>query len=157
MESRETLLKARDLFVKIGDPDESVARQAAMDFRALTDEWGITLENMYWFTKEDWRLIASRAIGFWRESREASASVDAAYRRPKREREAWLLWQEITDALQMIAVLRLREPPEDDTYYRETYERRSGELKRLVDAGRYPRDLNNDGAFRTWRTEWDCW
>jgi hypothetical protein len=55
----------------------------------------------------------------------------------------------------MIAVLNLREPPQDDTYYLEVYERSSRELKRLVEDGRYPKDLNNDGGFRTWRSEWD--
>ena len=156
MEAREALFKARDLFVQIGRSDEAAARQAATEFRALMDEWGITLENMYWFTKEDWKTIASRALDFWRESREASRPLEPKFRRPKREREAWLLWQEVADALEMIAVLRLREPPEDDTDYREIYDRSSRKLKRLMEAGKYPKDLNNDGVFRTWRTEWRC-
>jgi hypothetical protein len=157
LEAREALLKARDLFLKIGDTDDAVARQAADEFRALMDEWGITLENMYRFTKENWRPISARAIAFWREAREASSHLDPKFRRPKRKREAWLLWQEVADALEMITILRLREPPQDDTYYREVYDRLSRKLKRPVEAGKYPRDLNDDGAFRTWRTEWDCW
>jgi hypothetical protein len=156
LESREAILKARDVFLKIGDADDAIARQAADEFRALMDEWGITIENMHRFTKERWNPIASRAFAFWRESREASSHLDPKFRRPKREREAWLLWQKITDALEMIAVLRLSEPPEDDTHYREIYHRSSKELKRLVEAGEYPKDLNNDGPFRTWRAEWDC-
>ncbi|MFH1114210.1 MAG: hypothetical protein V1792_09840 [Pseudomonadota bacterium] len=157
MEAREALLKARQVFLKIGDADESVARQAASEFRCLMDQRGITLENMYRFTKDNWRPIASRAIAFWMEAREKSKPLDPKLKRPKREREAWLLWQDVADALEMIAILNLREPPEDDSYYREIYDRSSRELKRLVAAGKYPRDLNDDGAFRTWRTEWDCW
>jgi hypothetical protein len=157
LEAREALLKAKELFLKIGDADDAVARQAAAEFRALGDEWGITLENMYRFTKGKWRPIASKAITFWRESRETSRSIDPNYRRPKREREAWLLWHEVSDALEMIAVLRLREPPEDDTHYRKIYDQSSRDLKRLVEAGKYPRDLNDERAFRTWRAEWDGW
>ncbi|MFH0823059.1 MAG: hypothetical protein V2B18_09950 [Pseudomonadota bacterium] len=44
----------------------------------------------------------------------------------------------------------------NDTCYREAYDRLSGELKLLVEEGKYPRDLNNDRAFRTWRADWDC-
>jgi len=157
LEAREALLKASELFLKIGDADDAVARQAADEFRALMDEWGITLENMYRFTKEKWKPITSRAIAFWGESREASGHLDPKFRRPKREREAWLLWKEVADALEMIAVLRLHEPPEDDTYYREVYERTSGNLKLLIEAGKYSKDMNDDGSLRAWRTEWNCW
>lgn len=121
------------------------------------DEWGITLENMQRFTGKKWRPLAHRAVEIWRESRESREPVDPKFRRPKREREAWLPWKEVADALEMIAVLNLREPPEDDRYYRDVYERSSRKLKRLVEAGKYPRDLNDDGAFRKWRAEWDCW
>lgn len=145
------------MFLKIGDADDAVARQAADEFRALMDEWGITLENMYRFTKEKWKPIASKAVTFWRESREASSHLDPKLRRPKREREAWLLWKEVADALEMISILRLREPPEDDAHYQEVYDRSSGKLKILVEAGKYPIDLNDDGSFRAWRTEWNCW
>ena len=157
MEAREALFKAKDLFLKIGEADEAVARRAAAEFRAFMDEWGGTLEDMYRFTKEKWRPISSKAIGFWREARETAKPLDSKFKRPKREREAWLLWREVADALEMIAALNLREPPEDDTYYREFYERSSRELKRLVESGKYPRDLNDDGAIRTWRAERDCW
>jgi hypothetical protein len=157
LEPREALLKARELFLKTGDTDDAVARQAAGEFRALMDEWGITLENMHRFTKEKWKPITSRAIAFWGESRDAARDLDPKFRRPKRERKSWLLWQKIADALETIAALRLSEPPEDDAHYREIYHRSSKELKRLVEAGEYPKDLNNDGAFRTWRAEWDCW
>lgn len=151
------MLKAKELFLKIGDPDEEVARRSASEFRSLMDEWGITLENMYRLTGEKWRPLAGRAVEFWRESGETMKTVEPKFRRPKREREAWLLWKEVADALEMMAVLNLREPREDDSYYREVYERSSRELKRLVEAGKYPRDLNDDGPFRKWRAEWDCW
>jgi hypothetical protein len=157
LEAREAILKARDVFLKIGDSDDAVARQAADQFRALTDEWGITLESMYRFTKEKWKPIASKAVTFWRESRGTSSRLDPKFRRPKQEREAWLLWKEVADTLEMIAILRLREPPEDDAHYREVYDRSSKKLKSLVEAGKYPRDLNEDGSFRSWRTEWNCW
>jgi hypothetical protein len=104
---------------------------------------------MYRFTKEKWKPISSKAIGFWREARETAKPLDSKFKRPKRERETWPLWRKVADALEMIAALNLLEPPEDDTYYREVYERSSTELKRLVEAGKYPRDLNDDGAFRT--------
>lgn len=157
MEARDAILKARDVFLKIGDADDTVARQAADEFRALMDEWGITLENMYRFTKEKWKPIASRAVTFWRESREASSHLDPKSRRPKQEREAWLLWKEVADAVEMISILRLREPPEDDAHYQLVYDRSSRKLKILVKAGKYPKDLNDDGSFRAWRTEWNCW
>jgi hypothetical protein len=54
LEAREALLKARDLFLKIGDADDATARQAAAEFRVLMDEWGVTLENMRRFAKEKW-------------------------------------------------------------------------------------------------------
>jgi len=151
------MLKARDVFLRIGDADDAVARQAADEFRALTDQWGITLENMYRFTKEKWNPIASKAVTFWRESREASSDLDPKFKRPKQEREACLLWKEIADALEMISILRLHEPPEDDAHYQEVYDRSSRKLKILVEAGKYPRDLNDDGSFRAWRTEWNYW
>jgi hypothetical protein len=157
LEAREAILRARDLFLKIGDANDAVARQAADEFRALMDEWGITLENMHRLTKDKWKPIASRAVVFWRESRETSSHLDPKFRRPKREREAWLLWTEVADALEMIAILNLREPPEDDAHYRKVYDRSSRKLKSLVEAGKYPRDLNEHGAFRAWRTEWHCW
>lgn len=150
------MLKAKDLFLKIGDPDEELARRAASEFRSLMNEWGITLENMQRFTGEKWRPLASRAIEFWRESGETKKTVEPKFRRPKQEREAWLRWKEVAEALEMITALNLREPREDDSYYREIYERSSRELKRLVKAGKYPRDLNDDGAFRSWRAERDC-
>lgn len=65
-------------------------------------------------------------------------------------------WQEIVDALEMIAVLNLREPREKDTLYREVYERSSRVLKRLVEAGKYLRSLNKDRDFQRWRAELDC-
>jgi hypothetical protein len=142
--------------LKIGDPDEAAAREAAAGFRSFMDEWGITLENMYRFAKKDWRPLVARAMGFWTESRGPSAALEPEFKRPKREREAWLAWREICDALEMIAVLRVQEPPEDDAYYREVYEKSSLLLKRLVDAGKYPKDLDDDDVFRAWRTSWDC-
>ena len=156
MEAHEALLRGRQLFLRCGDSDEALARKDAIEFRSLMDEWGITLEDMYRFSKENWRPIASRANEFWKESRETARPLIPKYRRPKTEREAWLLWQAVADALEMIGVLKLRKPPEDDTYYREVYERSGRELKRFVEAGKYPRDLNNDGAFRRWQAEWDC-
>ncbi len=155
MDAREALLKARELFLKIGNADDVVARQAAAEFRVLMDEWGITLENMYRFTREKWRPIASRAIDFWRESQELSGSPDPKYQRPKNEREAWILWQNVENTLEMIAALNLSDRPEDDTHYREVYYGLSRELKRLVETGKCPRDMNNDSAFKRWRADWD--
>lgn len=156
VDTRDAMIKAKELFLKIGDPDEAVARRSASEFRSLMDEWGITLDNMYRFTGKKWRPIAHRAVEIWRETGEARKTVAPTFRRPKGEREAWLLWKRVTEALEMIAVLNLREPREDDTHYREIYEESSRELKRLVQAGKYPRDLNDDRAFRGWRAEWDC-
>ena len=157
LDIREAMLKAKEVFLRIGDSDDEVARRSASEFRSLMDEWGITLENMYRFTGKKWRPLSSKAVELWRESGEAKKAVEPKFRRPKHEREAWLLWKEVAEALEMITVLNLREPREDDSYYREVYERASKELKRLVEAGKYPRDLNDGGAFRTWRAEWDCW
>ncbi len=157
MDIREAMLKAKELFLRIGDSDEEVARQSASEFRSLMNEWGITLDNMQRLTGKKWRPLAHRAVEIWRESGETKKTIEPKFRRPKQEREAWLLWKEVAEALEMVAVLNLREPREDDTYYREVYERSSRELKRLVEDGKYPRDLNDDGAFRTWRAEWDCW
>ncbi|MFC1835338.1 hypothetical protein ACFL2Q_11480 [Thermodesulfobacteriota bacterium] len=120
------------------------------------DEWGITLENMQRFTGKKWRPIAHIAVEIWRESGETRKTVDPKFRRPQRERKAWLLWKEVADALEMIAVLNLREPQGDDTHYREVYERCSRELKRLVESGKYPKDLNAERDFQRWRTDWDC-
>ena len=139
MDAREAMRKAKELFLRIGDSDEEIARRAATDFRSLMDEWGITLENIHRFTGKKWRPLANRAVQFWRESRESREPVDPKFRRPQRERKAWLLWKEVAEALEMIAILNLREPREDDTYYREVYERSSRELKRLVESGKYPR------------------
>jgi hypothetical protein len=151
---REVLLKARELFLKIGDPDETVATTAAAQFRALMDEWGITLENMQRFSTQ-WRPIALKAVELWRESR-LTHPLDSDHRRPKKQRAAWLLWQVIEDALEMIAILNLREPTEDDSYYQKVYEQASTGLKSLVEAGKFPRDLTSDRAFQRWRTDWDC-
>ncbi len=156
MDIREAMLRAKELFLKIGDSDDEVARRSASELLSLMDEWGITLDNMQRLTGKKWRPLAHRAVEIRRESGETKKTVEPRFRRPKREREAWLLWQEVAEALEMITVLNLREPREDDTYYREVYDRSSRELKRLVEAGKYPRDLNDDRAFRTWRAEWDC-
>lgn len=91
LDAREAMLKAKELFLKISDPDEGVARRAVADFRSLMDEWGINLENMYRFPGRKWRPLAHRAVEFWRESRESTEPVDLKFRRPKRERQAWLL------------------------------------------------------------------
>ncbi len=150
------MLKAKELFLKVGDPDEEVARRSAAELRSLMDERGITLDNMQRLVGNKWRPLAHRAVEIWRESGETKKTIEPKFRRPKCERDAWLLWKEVAGALEMIMVLNLREPREDDRYYRGVYERSSKNLKRLVEAGKYPKDLNDDGAFRKWRAEWDC-
>jgi hypothetical protein len=157
LDIREAILKAKEVFLKIGDPNEEVARRSASEFRSLMDEWGITLDNMQRLTGKKWRPLAHRAVEIWRKSGVTRKDVEPKFRRPRRERKAWLLWKEVAEALEMISVLNLREPREDDTYYREVYERSSRELKRLVEAGYYPRDLNDERDFQHWRAEWDCW